>query len=80
MPAAYTSTYTTRVPYLTVDEYKAAPTGVDVDQLIPGGTTAQNTAALADAIARGSSWADQICHQVLACTAQTEIKKMSTDR
>lgn len=80
MPAAYTSTYTARTPYLTPAEYLAAPTGVDANDLVPGGTTQANTAALVDVIGRASSWADQICHQVLACTQETEVKELSTDR
>lgn len=80
MPAAYSSTYTSHTPYLTPAEYTAAPTGVDINDLVPGGTTQQQTAALVDVIGRASSWADQICHQVLACTQETEVKELTTDR
>lgn len=66
------TTYLQRVPYLTTDEYVAAPTAVDTSQLVPGGNAAANTAALAAVIARASSWIDEICCQVLAATSDTE--------
>lgn len=66
------STYAARTPYITPTEYTAAGTGVDVGQLVPGGTTAANQAALLRVIARASSWADNLCYQVLAATLDTQ--------
>jgi len=62
------TTYAAATPYLTVAEYQNAPTSVNTDNLVSGGTKAQNAAELANVIARASSWADNICRQVLAAT------------
>lgn len=70
--APYVPTYANRVPYLTPAEYKAAPTGVDVSQLVPGGAPSQENAALSRMIGRASSWADSLCFQVLAATSDTQ--------
>lgn len=80
MPAPYVTTYTARDPYLTNAEYLAAPTGVDVNQLLPGQSTQSNAAALTQTIARASNWADVICAQVLACTQETETGELRADR
>ena len=66
--------------YLTVAEYKNAPTGVDTGNLVPGGTQAQNDAELANVIARASSWMDQICRQILAPTTDTERHRVRPGR
>ncbi len=66
------ATYATRVPYITAAEYEAAPTGVNIDQLIPRGDSGDSTEALKATIMRASSWADTICHQTLAATIDTE--------
>lgn len=62
--------YANRLPYITVAEYLAAPTGVDSSQIIPGngGLPAQQ-AALASQIRRASSYVDRLCFQVLAATS-----------
>lgn len=59
-------------PYLTLQEFKNAPTAVKYDNLVPGGTPDQQDAELANLIARASSWMDTYCYQVLAATTQTE--------
>lgn len=59
-------------PYLTIDEYKQAPTAVDVDDLVGGGTEAVNNQELLNVITRASSWIDAYCGQVLAATLDTE--------
>jgi hypothetical protein len=66
--APYVPTYAVRVPYLNVEEYLAAPTGVDPSALIPGGTKAANAAALNTVIRRASTYADSLCNQILAAT------------
>lgn len=70
--AAYVPTYATFTPYITAAEFKASATGVDVSQLVPGGDTATNNAALSTVIGRASNYADNLCHQVLAATADIE--------
>ncbi len=71
IPAPYAQTYTQHEPYITSAEYIAAPTGVPINSLVPGGTQAQNMDALEQVIVRASSWADVICDQVLAATVET---------
>lgn len=66
-------TYPSRSPYVSVWEFKNAPTGVDTSQLIPGDTTqAHQTAALVLQLARASAAADNICQKVLAATVDTQ--------
>lgn len=67
-------------PYLTIAEYKQAPTAIDVDDLVGGGTSAINDQELANVIARASSWIDSHCGQVLASTTDTETMRGSIDR
>jgi hypothetical protein len=59
-------------PYLTIAEYKQAPTSVDVDDLVGGGSAGINDQELANCIARASSWIDVECNQVLGATLDTE--------
>lgn len=66
--AGYTGTYSAHTPYLTFDEWDTAATSVDTNDLVIGGTAAQQQAAVQNAIIRASSWVDRICHQVLAAT------------
>ena len=71
--AAYVPTYANREPYLTVEEYLAAPTGTDISQILPGGSPAQNRDALKGVIQRASSEADVFAQQVLAATLDTQV-------
>lgn len=68
--------YTTSLfstPYITVDEYKQAPTAIDYDNLVSWSTDpAVQNAELANNIARASSWVDTYCNQVLAATTEVE--------
>lgn len=59
-------------PYLTIAEYKQAPTAVDVDDLVGGGSAGINDQELANCIARASSWIDSHCGQVLSATVDTD--------
>ena len=68
--APYSQTYAQRENYITAAEYAAAPTGISLSTLLPNGTAQQVSDALNSAIARGSAWADQICHQILAATLE----------
>lgn len=67
-------------PYLTIAEFKQAPTAVDVDDLVGGGTQAINDQELTNVIGRASSWIDSYCGQVLASTTDTEAMRARVDR
>jgi len=67
------------VPYLTIDEYKRAPTGVDIKGL--SSTTAQERdAELANVVARASGLVNVICRQNLAATVDTEQGRVRVNR
>lgn len=70
--APYVPYYASRSPYLTRAEFMAAPTGVDLTQLIPGGTPEANGAALDTVLASASNYADVLCRQVLAATVDMQ--------
>ena len=78
--APYVPSYASRTPYLTVAEWQAAPTAVDMTDLVPGGTEQQQTQALVDCIARASSWIDDECQQILAATVDTAAGRFRIDR
>lgn len=67
-------------PYITVDEYKQAPTAVDVDDLVGGGSYAVNEQELQNVIARACSWIDSHCGQVLAATLDTDAFRARVSR
>ena len=67
-------------PYLTIAEFKQAPTAIDVDDLVGGGTSAINDQELTNVIGRASSWIDAHCGQVLASTTDTETMRGRMDR
>lgn len=74
---AQTTTITplSSAPYLTVAEYKQAPTAIDVDDLVGGGTSAINDQELLNVIGRASSWIDSYCGQVIGATQDTEASR-----
>ena len=63
-------------PYLTLDEYKNAPTALDYGNLVQGGNQAAQDAELTNAITRASSYIDQYCNQVLAATLDLEQQRV----
>lgn len=64
--------------YLTLQEFKNAPTTIDCSNIIPGGTQAQNDAELTNIIRRASSWVNQICKMpTLEATTNTETKEVT---
>jgi hypothetical protein len=83
MANAYTGT--TRafsIPYLTLEEFKDAPTSIDIDNLVFNSQDPDDqNAELANVIARASSWIDTFCNQVLAATVESEQQRSrySTD-
>lgn len=71
-------TYTTRqfsAPYLTVDEYKQAPTAIDWTNIVVGGNLSAQEAELSNVITRASSWVDQFCNQILGATLDAEQQR-----
>lgn len=67
------ATYSASVPYVTLNEFKFSPTGVDYLSLVPANTTqAQKDTAMQQAIIRASAQADEYCQQVLAATIDWE--------
>lgn len=74
MANAYTNTtHKFSTPYLTLAEYKNAPTAIDFDNLVWNSQDPDvQDAELANVIARASSWCDTECNQVLAATTETE--------
>ena len=77
MANAYTGT--TRAfsyPYLTVEEFKDAPTAIDIDNLVFNSQDPDDQdAELANTIARASSWIDTFCNQVIGATIETEQQR-----
>lgn len=64
--------------YLTVQEFKNAPTGIDCASIIPGGTREQNDAELGNIIRRASGWIDKICKVgTLEATKNVEIREVT---
>jgi hypothetical protein len=63
-------------PYLTVAEYKQAPTAIDYDNLVSASSdpTVQD-AELANVIARASSAMDVYCNQILGSTTDIEQQR-----
>jgi hypothetical protein len=76
---AFTTPYRT-APYLTIAEYKTAPTAVDVSNLVPGAPPATQDSELANVISRASGWVDNLASQILAATVNTEARRLRTRR
>lgn len=63
-------------PYLTLGEYKSAPTAIDISNLVVNSQDPDvQDSELANTIARASSWIDTFCNQVLAATTETEQQR-----
>lgn len=69
----YVPFYAESVPYITVAEFMAAPTGCDTSALVPGGSEKQNQSTLQTLIASASGYADSLCYQVLAATTDVAV-------
>jgi hypothetical protein len=67
-------------PYVTVAEFKAAPTWLDVDDLISGGVQSQQDAELSNVLLRASKWADNFCAQRLGAHTVNEQFRARVDR
>ena len=62
-------------PYLSLAEFKNAPTALDYGNLVQGGNQAAQDAELTNAITRASSAIDQFCNQVIGATVETEQQR-----
>lgn len=67
-------------PYVTVAEFKAAPTWIDVDDLIPGGVQAQQDAELNNQLLKASAWADGYTSMRLGAHTATENARTRINR
>lgn len=63
-------------PYLTIAEYKNAPTSIDFSNLVVGGNSAAQDAELANIILRASSFMDTELSQNLNASVQTETARV----
>jgi hypothetical protein len=63
-------------PYITVQEYKNAPTAVDIDNLVVGGNLDAQNAELANLIIRASSYMDEYFNQNLCANTETETQRV----
>jgi hypothetical protein len=62
-------------PYITVAEYKNAPTAIDYDNLVVGGNAGAQDAELANVILRASSFMDEYLNQNLNASTQVENQR-----
>lgn len=62
--------------YLTVDEYIAAPTSIDIDNLVVNGNAAAQRAELKNVILRASSYMDEYFNQNLVATQNVETQRV----
>lgn len=67
-------------PYVTVPEFRAAPTWLDTDDLIPGGTDDRQDDELYNVLLRASAWADNRTLQRLGAHTATEQLRVRPDR
>lgn len=63
-------------PYLSLMEFKNAPTALDYGNLVVGGNQAAQDAELTNAITRASSYIDQYCNQIIGATLDTEQQRV----
>lgn len=77
MANAYTgTTQQFSEPYLTLAEYKNAPTAIDLSNLVFDSQDPDiQDAELTNVITRASSWCDTWCNQILAATQQSEQQR-----
>jgi hypothetical protein len=75
-PAAFAGSQYRQIPYISVSEYRYAPTAVGTGQLVQGGTGTDATASAAQVIARASGMVDEYCFHrgdgTLAASVTTE--------
>lgn len=62
-------------PYITITEYKNAPTSIDFDNLVVGGNASAQNAELDNVIRRASSYMDEYFNANLNATEYTETQR-----
>lgn len=67
-------------PYVSVAEFRSAPTWIDSQDLVPGGTSARQDAELANVLLRASAWADNYVEQRLGAHTVTEQTRVRPGR
>jgi len=75
MATGVTSLTFNEYPYITVAEYKNAPTSIDYDNLVVGGNANAQDAELARVILRASSFLDEYLNQNLVASSRTETQR-----
>lgn len=75
MTVGITLDVTDESAYLTIAEYKNAPTSIDFDNLVVGGSSNAQDAELANVIMRASSFMDQHFNQNLSATTYVETQR-----
>jgi hypothetical protein len=63
-------------PYISVAEYKNAPTAINYDMLVVGGNAAAQDAELREVILRASSYMNEYLNQNLVATQYTETQRI----
>jgi hypothetical protein len=78
MANAYSgTTHQFSTPYLTLDEYKNAPTAIDLSNLVWYSQDPDvQDSELNNVIARASSWIDTFCNQTLSATTENEQQRV----
>ena len=76
MAVGITPDTTRENPYLTVQEYKDAPTSIDYNNLVVGGNQAAQDAELANVILRASSYMNEYLNQNLVADQYTETQRV----
>ena len=67
-------------PYLSLAEFKNAPTALDYGNIVAGQNQSAQDAELTNAITRASSWIDQYCNQIIGATADSEQQRTRIKR
>ncbi|AFK87709.1 hypothetical protein Tsac_2856 [Thermoanaerobacterium phage THSA-485A] len=64
------------IPYVSPQEFADAPTGLNINDLVPNGTQPQESNALMRVLQRASAWIDNVCQMELRATQNTETKRV----
>lgn len=64
------------IPYVSPQEFADAPTGLNLDNLVPKGTPADQSAQLVRILQRATAWIDNYCQMQLRATVNTEEKRV----
>lgn len=68
------------LPYVDATTFTNHPTGIDTSQLVPAGTSPQQSASLQTILENASSWVDADCYQRVAATTDSEQKRVRPNR